>query len=93
MGYVRAKTSFVTTVKGKRVRVRKTDLPRRDNDPVVKAVPNLFIPLDDGVEDASAAPGRKRRRTKPVKKAESVQTTPAVVSEDADGSAERPADD
>ena len=59
-GLVRARRSFF--VSGRQL--ISSGQVRRDNDPVVKARPDLFVAVEDAVvEQATAAPGEKRRVT------------------------------
>lgn len=90
MGYVQAKQTFHARVDGKRVRIKKGQI-RPSDDALVERAPHLFgslksansDPVASGaVEDATAEPGRKRRRTSPAKKA--AQSTPVVVDQPAE---------
>lgn len=75
----RCKSSFAASVRGV-PRVMKVGSLVNDDDPVLKGREHLFEDVDTyvqeraaRVEDASAAPGRRRGLTRPVKKAAAKQ--------------------
>lgn len=66
MTALRARTTFVAGVNGRKVRVQQGDI-RDSSDPVVKGRERLFEDPAALVEQATAAPGERRTVRRPKK--------------------------